>query len=289
MLRRRFRAMGTDVELLLDVEAGDLAEAALARARDEIERLEARLSRFRPDSELSRLNRTGAAPPSPELAGIVTLSLALRTRTGGLFDPAVGRAVRAAGYDRSFESLRDRDESPEAGPPGGGGVVVAGDGSIRLAPGVELDLGGVAKGVAADRACALLSVAGPALVNVGGDLAAGGPRRDGPWTVSLETGDGALTLALPHGGLATSGLDRRRWRRAGRWQHHVIDPRTGSPSRTDLVRATAVAPSAGEAEAMATALLVAGAGPGAALANGWSVPAVLVPRQGPAVLAGGVA
>lgn len=287
MIRERFRAMGTDVELLLAATPGEAASRALARARGEIARLEALLSRFRPDSELSRLNRARRLRVGGDLVEITRLALDMRRRTGGLFDPTVGRAVVAAGYDRSFDDVRDTDEDAGPAAPGGGGVEVEPDGWITLDEGVVLDLGAIAKGHAADRASAILAAAGPALANVGGDLAASGARGVEPWTVSLETLDGPITLSLPYGGLATSGVDRRRWRRGRALQHHVIDPRSGVPARTDLVRASAVASSAAEAEARATALLVAGdAAP--ALADGWATPAVLVPRSGATMLVGGV-
>jgi thiamine biosynthesis lipoprotein len=287
MRATRFRAMGTDVELLLDAPPGPAADRALAAARAEIERLERALSRFSPESDLSRLNRERVAVAGDVLEDALRTALALRERTGGLFDPTVGRAVRGAGYDRSFERLVATAAPPAPARPGGGEVRLLSGGEVELGPDVDLDLGGVAKGIAADRAVAALARSGPGLANVGGDLSASGPRADGPWTIAVATGAGPLTLALEQGGLATSGRDRRRWRRGGRWQHHVIDPRTGVPARTDLVRATAVCWSAAEAEARATALLVAGS-EAPALAEEWSLPAVLVPAEGPPVLSGGI-
>jgi thiamine biosynthesis lipoprotein len=100
---------------------------------------------------------------------------------------------------------------------------------------------------------------------------------------------GDVTLALGRGGLATSGVDRRRWRRGGREAHHVIDPRTGAPAATDLVRATAVGATAAEAEAFATALLVAGERGARRLARRLGVPAVLVTADGRMALEGGLA
>ena len=106
MLRRAFRAMGTDVELLLDAEPGERAERALDRAEAEFERLEQVMSRFRDDSELSRLNRDGRiADASPDLVRVVELALEAREATGGRFDPTVHDAVVAAGYDRTFDAV----------------------------------------------------------------------------------------------------------------------------------------------------------------------------------------
>ncbi len=289
ILREGFGAMGTSVELLLDAPDEPGARAAFAAARDEIARLELLLSRFLPDSELSRLNRERRMRVGPDLARVLAAALDLRRRTGGRFDPTVGRAVRSSGYDRSFETL-DADPRPPGAPSPAGGIVMLDTewGWVGLGPGVDLDLGAIAKGDAADRACAILAGAGPCLVNVGGDLVVSGPRGDGPWSVSIATPGADLVLDLERGALATSGTDRRRWKRAGRTLHHAIEPRRGSPAPTDLVRATAIAASGAEADAIATALLVAGAGEGRHLADVWGVPAALVDEAGSVTLAGGL-
>ena len=186
---------------------------------------------------------------------VVELALAARERTGGRFDPTVHDAVVAAGYDRSFEDVvPESDVRCQAPAVAGGGVSV--DGSrIALEPGVRIDLGGIGKGYAAERAAELLALAGPCLVNAGGDVA----TRGGSWPVGVETAGAPLTLELAGAALATSGRDRRRWRRGGRELHHLIDPRTGAPSETDLLRVTVVAPDAVEAEVAAKALFLAGA------------------------------
>jgi FAD:protein FMN transferase len=289
MLRESFRAMGTSMELLLDAADRPDARGALVEAREEIERLEGLLSRFRSDSELSRLNRLRRMRIGPDLMRVLSAALTLRRRTGGRFDPTVGRALVAAGYDRSLEMLDD-DASPEGAPLPGGGVVVLdrARGWAALGPGVDLDLGAIAKGDAADRACAILAEAGPCLVNAGGDIAVSGPRRSGAWPVGVTLSDGRLVLCLERGALATSGIDRRRWRRGGRTLHHAIEPGTGRCAATDLVRATAIAPTGAEADALATALLIAGAHEARNLADTWRVPAVLVDHTGGHHLAGGL-
>ena len=283
--------MGTDVELILDAPESPRAAAALAAALAEIDRLEGLLSRFRPDSELSALNRDRRARVGPDLLRVTALALAARRRTGGRFDPTVGRAVRACGYDATFEEV-DRDDprpAPAAAPAAGAVVLDEAGGWVALGPGVDLDLGAIAKGDAADRACALLSAVGPCLVNAGGDLRVSGPRADGsPWPVALRSGAGPFTLVLGSGALATSGVDRRRWRRGGRDMHHAIAPGRGLPADTDLLRASAVAATCAEADALATALLVAGLSAGRRLADRWSVPAALLAADGTLHLAGGL-
>ncbi len=267
MRRHVFRAMGTDVELLLEGEP----RGAFAAVEAEFERLEATLSRFRPDSELSLLNARGELAAGPDLLRVVRLALDARAQTEGLFDPTVHAAVCAAGYDRSFELVApvgpgdDRLQGRC-----GGGVEIRGS-LIVLEQGFRLDLGGIGKGYAVDRACEILGVAGPCLVNAGGDLAV----RGGSWPV----GAGPVTLLLESGAIATSGRDRRRWRRGAEERHHLIDPRTGRPAETELTSATVVAPSAAEAEVLAKA---------AFLGADVDVPRVLVTADGRTILAGGL-
>ena len=278
MLRRRFPAMGTEIELLLDALPSATAMDGLARAEREFARLERLLSRFDPGSELSLLNERGTMTVGPELLEVTALAVAARERTRGRFDPTVHDALVAAGYDRSFEHLPSDAGRPAAlaGPCGGGVRVDGAMSTIELDPGIHLDLGGIGKGYAADRAAALLAVAGPALVDAGGDMALHGR----PWQVGVETPDGALTLELGSGGLATSGRDRRRWAQAGREQHHLIDPVTGRPAESDILRVTVAAASAVDAEVHAKALFLAGAAGALREANALALPAVIVCADG---------
>lgn len=247
--RHAFRAMGTDVELFGEA-------AGFHSAEREFERLEAVFSRFRPESELSQLNRDGRVEASADMLRVVSLALAGRERTGGLFDPTVHDAVVAAGYDRSFELLDHSTavSRADAGPCGGR-VEIRGN-TIVLAPGIRLDLGGIAKGYAVDRAAELLGAYGPALVNAGGDIAV----RGGFWPVGVDVPDGELTIGIDRGALATSGSDRRRW--AG--GHHLIDPRTGRPADGRYLRVTVAAPTAVEAEVLAKAVYLGADPQGAA-------------------------
>jgi thiamine biosynthesis lipoprotein len=244
MERRVLRAMGTEIELLVDADG---AGRELAAAEAEFHRLEASMSRFRPESELSRLNSEGMLEASADLVRVVELALDARDRTEGRFDPTVHDALVAAGYGRSFAELTDGVLGEPV--PGGGGVSLDGR-RITLAAGVRLDLGGIGKGYAAERAAELLALAGPCLVNAGGDIAV----RGGAWPIGVED----TTLELSSGGLATSGRDRRRWLRGGRAQHHLIDPRTGAPAETELLRVTVVASDAVEAEVQAKNVFLGG-------------------------------
>ena len=285
MERRAFRAMGTDVELLLDAPQSVESFLALAVAEREMSRLEALLSRFREDSELSALNRSGSLHAGPDLARVTQLAVEARTRTEGRFDPTVHDAIVAAGYDRSFEELDGRVATAAAPMRCGGGVSVdPATGLIALEPGFRLDLGGIAKGYAVDRLCDVLSPRGPCLVDAGGDIAV----RGGSWPVGVETSEGMITLELSYGAVATSGIDRRRWRTAAGEAHHMIDPETGQPADRDLVRVTVVADSAIEAEVLAKSLFLAGAEQAELEANDRGTRAVLVTTDNRTVLAGGL-
>jgi thiamine biosynthesis lipoprotein len=289
-VRRELGAMGVTVELLLAHVDAD-GSALLDEAEEELDRLEHVFSRFLPDSELSALNRAGALDASGELFEVVSLAVAARERSGGRFDPTVHAAVAAAGYDRTFEEVAR--ESPATARPAGARC----GGRIRLDPsrrrieledGFLLDLGGIAKGWSADHVCGLLSRSGPCLVNAGGDLAVSGTFGGGPWPVAVDVPGTPVTLGLSAGGLATSGRDERRWRRGDTELHHLIDPSTGRPSRSDLVRVTAAAASAAAAEVAAKSLFLAGERAAVAEADALGIPCVLVTADDRVVLAGGL-
>ena len=290
MLRRRFHAMGTDCELFLKARPRPEALRAMAVAQWEVRRLEGIFSRFDSHSELSELNRRGTLRVGPDLLEVVDLALAARDRTGGRFDPTVHDALVAAGYDRTFEevSAEERGDNPRPSPAlrcAGSGRVDRRTRSIELDPGIHLDLGGIAKGYAVDRAAKILEEHGPCLVDAGGDIAA----RGRGWPIGLDTGDGTLTLELGDGAVATSGRDRRCWRRGGEELHHIIDPATGLPAAGDLLRVTAVAATATDAEVRAKALFLAGAVEAEREANATGTPSLLVTLDGRTRFAGGLA
>ena len=231
--RHEFRAMGVSVECLS--EWADEAGCGFEAVELEFERLESIFSRFRPESELSRLNELGALDAGPELVELTLIALAAREETAGRFDPTVHDALIAAGYDRTFSRVPAASEEIEPVPAArcGGEVTVDREaGRIELGDAVRLDFGGIAKGYAADRTCDLLAASGACLVNAGGDLVARDLRSDETWPVSINTETCSITLGLRNAALATSGRDVRRWRRNGIERHHLIDPATGQPSRS---------------------------------------------------------
>lgn len=284
-----FDAMGVTVELLVDAES-ERAPDAMAAAEAEFHRLEQVFSRFRPDSELTLLNECGGGPVGRELLEVVDLAVRARERTGGRFDPTVHDALVSAGYDRSFDDVpRTSRGAPQTAARCGGHVEIdRARSTIGIEPGFRLDLGGIAKGFAVDRACAVLADAGGCLVNAGGDLAVDGQLRGGPWPVGVDVPGAPLTLAVTHGAIATSGRDHRRWRRGAVELHHLIEPSTGRPSRSDLVRVTVAADSAVEAEVLAKSLFLAGAEEARREADTLGVPCVLVADSGDVVLCGGL-
>jgi FAD:protein FMN transferase len=251
MLRHTFPAMGTTVEALLECD-GPTGPAALLAVEAEFERLERILSRFRPNSDLSVLNRRGRIHGAPDLARVVELALTAREETAGRFDPTIHDALVAAGYDRTFEDVSRVGPSAQVADCylGSWGARVDGDG-VEVEPGVRLDLGGIGKGYAVDRAVGIVAAAGPCLVNAGGDLAVAGLPRAGTWAVSVDTPAGPLTLGLSSGALATSGRDRRRWIRGSEERHHLIDPSSGSPAESRWLRVTVAAHTAVAAEVAA--------------------------------------
>ena len=206
--------MGCEVVLA----GGDPAAVAAVFSR-----WEGVFSRFLPGSELSRVNASPAwtLHVSPLFARALRTALDAAADTGGLVDPTLGAALEAAGYDTDFALLPD--DGPAAGPaaPSRLGEVRLDGRILRRSPGLQLDLNGVVKALAVDEAVAGLAAGG--FVSAGGDLAVRGPVDVG------LPGGGAVRVV--QGGLATSGVVSRHWRRGGEEQHHLLDPRTGRPCR----------------------------------------------------------
>jgi FAD:protein FMN transferase len=267
LLRGRFRAVGTTCSAAVTARAGDALRAgrALAAARAEVEACEAALSRFRAESDLSRLNAARGEWLSVDQRLVEALRLALwaREETDGRFDPTVLPALVAAGYDRSFEQIEVRAPRRADGWRAGARIEVE-EGRARVERGAAVDLGGIGKGYAATRALRAMEDAWPGLpgglVDLGGDLAlAGSTPEGGPWQIAIadprRPGTTAGLLLLQGGGVATSGRDLRRFGPGGSL-HHLIDPATGEPALPGPLAVTVVARTAAEAEAHATALAI---------------------------------
>jgi thiamine biosynthesis lipoprotein len=237
--------MGCEVAMPYGVPPG------LVRAL--FEERDARFSRFRPSSELSRVNALplGLTLVSGEFASMLSLSLDAARATDGLVTPSVGGAIVAAGYDRDFDRLPpDVGAVVPAAVPSWHSISLHGGGLLRTDT-VQLDLNGVVKGKTVDDA---LELAGGGWVSAGGDVAAYDPV-----VVGLPGGG---TIALHGGGLATSSVAKRRWLAAGVPQNHLIDPRTGCPTTSPWRDVTVAAPTCLIADVAAKAALLLGtAGP----------------------------
>jgi thiamine biosynthesis lipoprotein len=251
-------------------------------------------SRFREDSELSRVNREAGREVriSPLLAQAIAAGLRGARLTDGAVDPTVGTAVRLAGYDRDFAAL-----PPDGSPinlsvtrvPGWQAIQFdEGARVVLVPPGVEIDLGATAKALAADlaAAAALKAVgAGGVLVSLGGDIAVAGDPPIQGWAVQASEDSNAPidddeeTITIESGGIATSSTTVRQWTRGGLVLHHIIDPSTGLPVVGRWRTASVVAASCVDANIASTAAIVMGdaAIPWLAANN---LPARLVDRYG---------
>lgn len=297
----RFTAMGSACSLTITAADGDAAESLALRAEATVAQLEALWSRFRPDSELMVLDEhTGEDwGVGPDTFGLIAAALEAHRRTDGLFDPTLLDALVAAGYDRSFDQLGDGVipiAAPCDAPVGaraGAGVgpeqigLDHGRAMVRLPAGLRLDLGGIAKGRAADVVAEQLRRRGAigACVDLGGDIVVFGARAvDEPWGIAVDDpqrpGDDLALLVLEQGAVATSSRARRRWTTTEGPAHHLIDPRTRRPAVTDLLAVTVVAAEAMWAEVFAKAVLIAGSVEGAALLDTVGLPALLVDESG---------
>jgi len=264
----RFRAMGSDIHLIVVGGTADM----LAAARTRIDVLEQRWSRFRPDSEICLLN---AAAGEPVVVTADTVLLVQRAvdawrLTGGGFDPTLLDALIAAGYDRSFDQLPD-GSAVGAPPvprlsvtrPGVTDILVDGD-VVTLPAGMGFDPGGIGKGLSADIVATEVIQAGAAgvCVNMGGDLRVLGESPTGTgWTLAIEHPRCTEPIALVglwDGAVATSSVLRKVWTVNGRRRHHLIDPQTEQPSESDLALATVIAGQAWTAEVLAKAVLLRG-------------------------------
>ena len=276
-----WRALGTGVRLIVLDGDLDAARAAVERVLDEVDRT---YSRFRDDSELMELNASAGRERrvSPLMARALGGALEAAQRTGGAVDPTVGRAMKVIGYDGDFGRISGTSRNLElrvAPVPGWSTIALdARAQSVRIRPGVELDLGSTGKGLAADLAAeAALAAAGPeagVLVSLGGDITTAGRAPEGG-------------VAIEHGALATSSTTVRRWRSSdGVTVHHIVDPRTGLAAESVWRTATVVAATCEAANAASTAAIVLGEAAPEWLA-GAGLPARLVAVDGRATRLGG--
>jgi thiamine biosynthesis lipoprotein len=296
---RRFAAMGADAHLIVvGADADHLADAACAR----IEQLEARWSRFRPTSEITQVNDGAGAwvEVSADTVLLVARGIEAWRLSAGFVDCTLLEQLEAAGYDRTFADLPPSRAGADLRSPGGVSLLGPMDievsaGAVRLPAGLGFDPGGIGKGLAADLVSDELVQAGAdgVCVNLGGDLRVrGSAPDDGAWTVSVDHPGAPAPIALvglADGAVATSTTLRRRWIVDGVERHHLIDPRTGAPSATDLALVAVVAGSAWMAEVLAKGVLLRGGPHPFDLVAGTGAHALVVDRDGRVTASDGLA
>jgi len=288
--------MGTTYRVTLRPVPGSGPSGPLhAGVRSVLARVDARMSTYRPDSELARFNRSASTEwhdVSEETWAVVEQALEASAISGGAFDPTVGPLVDLWGFGPAPRT--GRPPAPEAIaallPAVGAGLVETRRSPPQIRkrrPDVRLDLSGVAKGHALDQVAAHLDDRGLAsyLIDVGGEFLARGERAPGePWRLGIErpvegTREIVCTLVLRDEGLATSGDYRQFFEAEGRRFCHLIDPRRGAPVAHELAAASVVAATAAEADALATALMVLGPDGAMALARERGLAALLIVRE----------
>lgn len=270
-----WQALGTSAVLVVG-EAPVLAQARAIVER-ELDRIDRACSRFRADSELTRLNAHAGRTVrvAPLLVEATEVALRAAELTEGDVDPTVGRALELAGYDRDWRLL-DRNSSSVTSPQksvrasfrsGWRTVEVnRGRATLRVPTGVRLDLGATAKAWAADRASqAVYEATGcGVLVGLGGDIATAGPAPERGWSIHVTDDHRAgprapgQTISIVGGGLATSSTTVRRWSHEGQEMHHIIDPSTGAPAHSVWRTVSVAALDCADANIAATAAIVRG-------------------------------
>jgi FAD:protein FMN transferase len=259
--------MASPCEVLVDSDDPADAAAALEIARGEASRIERKFSRYRDDNIVHRINHAEgrAVAVDEETARLLDYAATCHALSKGLFDITSGVLRRVWTFDGGT-----RVPAPEAVAElltRVGWHRVRWEGrALTLREGMEIDLGGIGKEYAVDRAAALVAerVSAPVLLNFGGDLYARAPRRDGsPWMVGID--DPSRTgqplerrVELTRGGLATSGDARRFVMHEGRRLGHILDPRTGWPVADAPRSVTVVAATCLEAGTLATLAYLAG-------------------------------
>ncbi|HVB22910.1 MAG TPA: FAD:protein FMN transferase [Ktedonobacteraceae bacterium] len=281
-----FRAMGTTISLLLP-------ESQTTQGLQIVQTLfaewEQTLSRFLPESELSRLNAQAGVSVvvSDLLYKVLTTALDAAQATQGLYDPAMLDQLVRLGYDRTFDDLPLVCYTPLfPGEPGGGwrGIRVDADRQrVTLPVGVKLDFGGIAKGMAVDAALEELLQNGinTALVNAGGDLAVLGLPPDAEhWPIAVPGKEQHWTIPILRGAVATSGIAHRQWWQGNKLQHHLIDPRTGQSAQSDLWSVTVVTDRCEQAEVAAKVAFILGSRKGAEFLRRYNIGGLLVHEDG---------
>ncbi len=276
-----FRAMGCKLRVLvgpaLDGSGSTSSEVMANEVRRTIDNFDQKMTRFSAESELSHLNADPreTVPASPLLRALVSAGIWAAEESNGLLDPTLNDSLERVGYgttmgnatpaslpDALLDSPAPRPAAPRRDSLWRSIIVDDEAGTITRPSGVKLDSGGVGKGLIADACASMLAGRERFCVNASGDLRIGGPDalRD-PYRVTIEDpfgGENLATVRVGHGAVATSGIGTRLWKTQWGFAHHLLDPSTGEPAWTGIVQATAMAPTALEAETRAKQVLLGG-------------------------------
>jgi thiamine biosynthesis lipoprotein len=300
-MEAQWTALGTSV--VLRVTDPHALEHARAVVEEDLDRVDRACSRFRADSDLSRVNANpGRLVPVDRLL-LEAIDVALRAArlTDGDVDPALGAALVLAGYDRDWDLIA-RGDCGDRGVAAGtarkgvhahvqsGWRTIAVDrelAMVRVPNGVQLDLGATAKAWAADRAARAVHAAtgSGVLVSLGGDIATAGPAPGRGWPVRVTDDHRAgpratgQTITIRAGGIATSSTTVRRWTQGEATMHHILDPRTGAPVQGAWRTVSVAAADCTDANIASTAAIVRGSDALAWLEER-GLPARLVGRDG---------
>jgi thiamine biosynthesis lipoprotein len=264
----RIPALGTQAELVVTDPASLVAAASILRA--ELDNIDRVASRFRVDSEISRLQGAHGEEVvvGADLLELLEVALRAAEATEGAVDPTVGGAINRLGYDRDFSEIVGgvTGTMPDEAPVPGWKTIELdiSQSTVRVPAGIQLDLGATAKAWAADRvADRVFGLLGcGVLVSLGGDVAVAGDPPPGGFRIGLSDTSGGLptggSVAISSGGLATSGIAVRQWRFGGRPVHHIIDPATSLPARPMWRTVSVAAASCVDANTASTAAMVKG-------------------------------
>jgi len=299
VVKRHRILMGTLVEITIVGRDEDKAAAAISEAFAEMERIEHLMSRWISESEVSKINRWAGVKPvkvSAEVLEVIQRAQEISRASGGYFDISVGGLLDLWGFETSEGRVPAKGEVEQAlQSVGYGAIVVDGEAStVELRRGMCIDLGGIAKGYAVDRACEVLRSRGyeNVIVNAGGDMRVRGRKPNGPWVIGIQDPrDRSRILASFDVGdisVATSGDYERYFDEGGQRYHHIINPRTGK-SAGEVRSVTIIGAEATLTDALSTSVFVLGPERGMALVERLgTVDAVIVRPDGKVLYSSGL-
>jgi thiamine biosynthesis lipoprotein len=265
----RFTAMAGPCEILVDTDSPPRGQRAFELARQEARRIERKFSRYLPESEVGRINGSHGQPVSvdEETAHLLDYAATCYELSEGMFDITSGVLRRAWKFDGTGRVPAEATVA-DLLQYVGWGRVAWGDRTLTMPTGMEIDLGGIGKEYAVDRAASLIAaqISDAFVVNFGGDLYASGARRGSrPWSIGVDdpeqTGDATIArIPLSRGGLATSGDARRYILYRGKRLGHILNPKTGWPIDGAPRSVTVIAPTCVEAGMLSTLAYLKGPG-----------------------------